>query len=144
MQTQQAAGFFVTSSTLSGSPADDNSILPERASFASLKMAVTELLKALSCALRDERDAAEQFVERAARLLDADAQLQELELAHPLLDSAKAAPRSGLAPWQIRKVKGPRNNNFTFYIVRFGALSCSSTRGNLCAGGCVTFLFLHR
>jgi AraC-like DNA-binding protein len=105
MQTQQATGFASTPSTFSGSSAEENTLSSERAYFAALKMAVTELLKALSCALRDDRDAAEQFVEHAAGLLDADALLRELELAHPQLDVAKAATRSGLAPWQIRKVK---------------------------------------
>jgi AraC family transcriptional regulator len=105
MPTQQATRFAATLSTFSGSSADDNTISSERASFAALKMAVTELFKALSCALREERDAAEQFVARAAGLLDADALLRELELAHPRLDVVKAATRTGLAPWQIRKVK---------------------------------------
>ncbi len=104
MQTQQTSG-FAAPSTLSRSSADENTLSSERAYFAALKMAVTELLKALSCALRDDRDAAEQFVEHAAGLLDADALLRDLELAHPQLDVAKAATRSGLAPWQIRKVK---------------------------------------
>jgi AraC-like DNA-binding protein len=105
MQTQQATGFASTPSIVSGVSADDNTISSERTSFVALKMAVTELFKALSCALRDDRDAAERFVEHAAGLLDADALLRDLELAHPRSDVAKAATRAGLAPWQIRKVK---------------------------------------
>jgi AraC family transcriptional regulator len=77
----------------------------EASSFAQLKMAVTELFKAVSCALRDERDAAEQFVEQAASLLNVGARPEEFEKSPPLPDSAKAVTRSGLAPWQIRKVR---------------------------------------
>jgi AraC family transcriptional regulator len=75
-------------------------------SFSQLKMAVAELFKAVSSALRDEREDAEQSIGRAATLLrledpnlgeTADGQLPDTSTAVPL--------RSGLAPWQIRKAK---------------------------------------
>jgi AraC family transcriptional regulator len=77
----------------------------EASSFEQLKMAVTELFKAVSCALRDERDAAEQFVEHAASLLNAGALPEDFDKSPAPLDSVKAVTRSGLAPWQIRKVR---------------------------------------
>jgi AraC family transcriptional regulator len=78
----------------------------EGPSFSQLKMAVAELFKAVSSALRDEREDAEQSIGRAATLLrledpnlgeTADGQLPDTSTAVPL--------RSGLAPWQIRKAK---------------------------------------
>jgi AraC family transcriptional regulator len=91
----------------------DESSFFEGSSFAQLKMAVTELFKAVSCALRDERDAAEQFVEQAASLLNAEALQQEFAAPRPPQDSAKAATRSGLAPWQIRKVRMHLESNLS-------------------------------
>jgi AraC family transcriptional regulator len=85
-------------------PVDEVSFF-EASSFEQLKMAVTELFKAVSCALRDERDAAEQFVEHAANLLNVGALLEDFDKSPIPLDSVKAVTRSGLAPWQIRKVR---------------------------------------
>jgi AraC family transcriptional regulator len=93
-------------------PVDESSFF-EGSSFAQLKMAVTELFKAVSCALRDDRDAAEQFVEQAASLLNAEAPQQEFAELRPQLDSTKAATRSGLAPWQIRKVRMHLESNLS-------------------------------
>jgi AraC-like DNA-binding protein len=86
-------------------PLGDESGLLEGFSFTQLKMAVTELFKAVSCALRDERDAAEQFVQQAASFLNAEALLQDCEAPRTHRPSAKATTGSGLAPWQIRKVR---------------------------------------
>ena len=85
-------------------PVDEVSFF-EASSFEQLKMAVTELFNAVSCALRDERDAAEQFVEHAASLLNAGVLPGDFDKSPSPLDSVKAVTRSGLAPWQIRKVR---------------------------------------
>ncbi len=94
-------------------PLGDESGLLEGFSFTQLKMAVTELFKAVSCALRDERDAAEQFVQQAASFLSVEALLQDFA-APPT--SAKAAARGGLAPWQIRKVRMHLESNLSAKI----------------------------
>jgi AraC family transcriptional regulator len=96
-------------------PADESSFL-EGSSFTQLRMAVTELFKAVSCALRDERDAAERFVEQAASLLNAEAPFPDAEARRPAFDSIKAAARSGLAPWQIRKVRTHLESNLSAKI----------------------------
>jgi AraC family transcriptional regulator len=71
-----------------------------------LKMAVAELFKAVSSAVRDEREDAEQSIGRAATLL----RLEDPNLGETadgrLPDTSTAVPLpSGLAPWQIRKAK---------------------------------------
>jgi len=115
-QAQQAFPISAHSLAVQALPAVDGSGFFEESSFAQLKMAVTELFKAVSCALRDERDAAEQFVEQAANLLNAETPLPDLDTRQPSLDSAKAAARSGLAPWQIRKVKTYLESNLSAKI----------------------------
>jgi AraC-like DNA-binding protein len=112
-QVQQASRILEHSPALRTPLPVDESIFFEGSSFAQLKMAVTELFKAVSCALRDERDAAERFVEQAASFLNVEALLQDFEAPRPLLDSAKAATRSGLAPWQIRKVRMHLESNLS-------------------------------
>jgi AraC family transcriptional regulator len=78
----------------------------EDPSFSQLKMAVAELFKAVSCALRDEREDAEQSIGRAATLLRLDEPNLTGTVESPLPDTSTAVPlRSGLAPWQIRKTK---------------------------------------
>jgi AraC family transcriptional regulator len=78
----------------------------EGPSFSQLKMAVTELFKAVSCALRDEREDAEQSIERAATLLRLDKPSLTEKAESQLPDASTAIPmRSGLAPWQMRKAK---------------------------------------
>lgn len=115
-QVQQASQIPEHSLALRASLPVDESSFFEGSSFAQLKLAVTELFKAVSCALRDERDAAEQFVQQAASFLNAEALLQDFEAPRPPLDSAKAATRSGLAPWQIRKVRMHLESNLSAKI----------------------------
>jgi transcriptional regulator GlxA family with amidase domain len=60
-----------------------------------LRSAVTELFAALSSTLSDQRDSAEDSLNRAAEIL------QEVDVAEP---PPKQEAKGGLAPWQIRKV----------------------------------------
>jgi len=115
-QVQQASRIPEHAMALRASLPVDESSSFEGSSFAQLKMAVTELFKAVSCALRDERDAAEQFVEQAASLLNAEALLQDFAAPRPPPNSVKAATRSGLAPWQIRKVRMHLESNLSAKI----------------------------
>jgi AraC family transcriptional regulator len=88
----------------------------EGSSFAQLKNAVTELFNAVSCALRNDREAAEQFVGRAASLLSAEPLLDDVTAPGPLPDSVKPTVRCGLAPWQIRKVRMHVESNLSAKI----------------------------
>jgi AraC family transcriptional regulator len=81
-----------------------NEIAPP--SVERLGMAFNEICRALSHALQDERDVAEQFVQRAATLLNVN-----LTLGEPHENLSRNAPISRestvsrLAPWQQRKVR---------------------------------------
>jgi AraC-like DNA-binding protein len=81
-------------------------VFAEGPSFSQLTMAVAELFKAVSCALREEREDAEQSIERVAMLLRLDEPDVSETVASPTPDPSTAGPvRSGLAPWQMRKAK---------------------------------------
>jgi AraC family transcriptional regulator len=77
----------------------------ERVSLERLQIAVAELFKAVSNALQDERESAEECIRRASVILRIDLPGEMAGIATPL---ASAAPpkliRGGLAPWQIRRV----------------------------------------
>jgi AraC-like DNA-binding protein len=73
-------------------------------SLNQLREAVTELFKAVRCALREDRDAAELFVGRAASLLKVDS-IDDFAAKTQALPRPDPAARSGLAPWQVRRVK---------------------------------------
>jgi AraC family transcriptional regulator len=77
----------------------------EGRSLAQLEMALAELFRAVSSALRDERDAAEQSIQRVAILLDIDATVADLPETPVMSESNTHHGRGGLAPWQIREVK---------------------------------------
>src|SRR5690606_39852263 len=76
-------------------------VQPELA-VLQLRSLVAELFTALSSALNDERDSAEDSLSRAAALL----QTVEAPLA-----PANQALKGGLAPWQIRKVTAHIESN---------------------------------
>ena len=83
-----------------------HAVIAEGPSFSQLKMAVAELFKAVSCALRDEREDAEHSIERVAALLKLDEPAPAENSAVPTPDTSTVGPvRSGLAPWQMRKAK---------------------------------------
>jgi transcriptional regulator GlxA family with amidase domain len=63
-------------------------------SMLRLRSAVTELLRALNEALRDERSNAVECLRRAEAMLEAERQAA----------AAPPAARQGLAPWQLRRV----------------------------------------
>jgi AraC-like DNA-binding protein len=73
-------------------------------SLAALRKAVEELSKALSLSLENERDSAEECIQRA----DAMLQVAPPRPASGLVGLATKAPagpiRGGLAPWRIRRV----------------------------------------
>lgn len=63
-------------------------------SIDQLRAVVLELFTAVTSALEDERESAEESLVRAARLLREPTRT----------DPAASAPKGGLAPWQVRKV----------------------------------------
>jgi AraC family transcriptional regulator len=78
----------------------------ERMSLERLQIAVAELFKALSNALEDERESAEQCMQRASAILGVDLRGAIASVAAPLTSAAPPKPiRGGLAPWQVRRVK---------------------------------------
>jgi AraC family transcriptional regulator len=77
----------------------------ERVSLERLHIVVTELFKAVSNALQDERDSAEECVRRASAVLRVDLSVAISDVVVPLPSAAPSRPiRGGLAPWQIRRV----------------------------------------
>lgn len=77
-------------------------------SVEQLGRAFNELCRAVSYALQDERDVAEQFIQRAATLLNVDLMPVVADIADSADADAEAGPESGrtfLAPWQERRVK---------------------------------------
>jgi AraC family transcriptional regulator len=77
----------------------------ERASLERLHVVVVELFKAVSNALQDEREAAEECIRRACAIVGVDLPAAISGVAVPLPSIAQSKPiRGGLAPWQIRRV----------------------------------------
>jgi AraC family transcriptional regulator len=77
----------------------------ERASLERLQIAVDELFKAVSNALLDERESAEECIRRASEILRVDLPVPISDVAFALPSAAPSKPiRGGLAPWQIRRV----------------------------------------
>jgi AraC family transcriptional regulator len=77
----------------------------ERASLERLHLVVVELFKAVSNALQDEREAAEECIRRACAIVGVDLPVAISGVAVPLPGIARSKPiRGGLAPWQIRRV----------------------------------------
>lgn len=71
-------------------------------SLVRLRHAVAELFHAVRNALQDEREAAQECLERACVLLKLEPSVTHLPAAPD--DRAVTAIRGGLAPWQIREV----------------------------------------
>jgi AraC family transcriptional regulator len=77
----------------------------ERVSLERLHIVVAELFKAVSNALQDERESAEECIRRASAMLRLDPPAAISGAAAPLPSAALPKPiRGGLAPWQIRRV----------------------------------------
>jgi hypothetical protein len=77
----------------------------ERESLERLHIAVAELFKAVSNALLDERESAEECIRRASAILRVDLPEAISDVAFPFPSAAPPKPiRGGLAPWQIRRV----------------------------------------
>jgi len=77
----------------------------ERVSLERLRLAVAELFKAVSNALQDERESAEECIRRASAILRVDLPGAISGVAVPLTSAAPPKPsRGGVAPWQIRRV----------------------------------------
>jgi AraC family transcriptional regulator len=77
----------------------------ERESLERLHIAVAELFKAVSNALLDERESAEECIRRASAILRANLPVAISDVAFPFPSVAPPKPiRGGLAPWQIRQV----------------------------------------
>ena len=77
-------------------------------SRANLELVVTELFKAVDCALREEFDVAQVCMQRAATLLRVEPRSLPSPSESPSIeDVVELPPRSGsgLAPWQLRKVR---------------------------------------
>jgi AraC family transcriptional regulator len=71
-----------------------------------LRVAVTELYKAVHSALQDKRELAREHVRRASVFLQADMPTPASLAGGPLREEKRSkAIRGGLAPWQIRRVK---------------------------------------
>lgn len=72
----------------------------------NLELVVTELFKAVDCALREEFDVAQVCMQRAATFLRVEPRSFPSSSESPSIEHV-AEPRagSGLAPWQIRKVR---------------------------------------
>jgi AraC family transcriptional regulator len=81
-------------------PADE-----ERVSLERLQIAVAELFKAVSNALQDERESAEECIRRASAILRVDPPGAISAVAAPFTSATRPKPiRGGLAPWQVRRV----------------------------------------
>jgi AraC family transcriptional regulator len=77
----------------------------ERVSLERLHIVVAELFKAVSNALQDERESAEECIRRASAILRVDLPVAISGVAIPPPSAAPPKPiRGGLAPWQIRRV----------------------------------------
>jgi AraC family transcriptional regulator len=75
-------------------------------SRANLELVVTELFKAVDCALKEEFDVARLCMQRAATFLRVEPRsIPSLSEAPSIEDVVEPRARSGLAPWQIRKVR---------------------------------------
>lgn len=78
----------------------------EPVSLERLHIVVAELFKAVSNALQDERESAEECIRRASAILRVDLPVAISGFAVPLPSAAPSKPmRGGLAPWQIRRVR---------------------------------------
>jgi AraC family transcriptional regulator len=81
------------------------SVDAERVSLERLQIAVAELFKAVSNALQDERESAEECIRRASAILRVDLPGAISADTAPLTRAAPPKPiRGGLAPWQVRRV----------------------------------------
>jgi AraC-like DNA-binding protein len=70
-----------------------------------LHRAIGELFNAVSNALQDELDSAQECVQRARDILQLDPPLStHLPASPPTQDASRTPIRGGLAPWQIRRV----------------------------------------
>ncbi len=78
--------------------------LEESPSLVSLELAVTQLLRAVESALRDDVDNAQAIIRETATLLRIAPTIEPAD-AGPAPSDAATRTRGGLAPWQIRKVR---------------------------------------
>jgi AraC family transcriptional regulator len=78
----------------------------EESSRTNLELGVTELFKAVDCALREEFDVAQICMQRAATLLRVEPRsLPSSSESTSIEHVVEPRSGSGLAPWQIRKVR---------------------------------------
>jgi AraC-like DNA-binding protein len=83
-----------------------DSTYAEESSRPNLELVVTELFKAVDCALREEFDGAQICMQRAATLLRVDPRPLPSSIEPTSIERATEPPSGrGLAPWQIRKVR---------------------------------------
>ena len=88
------------STAIKKEPADE-----ERVSLERLQIAVAELFKAVSNALQDERESAQECIRRASAILRVEVPGEMAGIAAPVTSAAPPKLiRGGLAPWQIRRV----------------------------------------
>jgi AraC family transcriptional regulator len=86
-------------------PIKNLAIDTERVSLERLQIAVAELFKAVSNALQDERESAEECILRASAILRVALPGAISCIAVPPTSTAPPKPiRGGLAPWQVRRV----------------------------------------
>jgi AraC family transcriptional regulator len=77
----------------------------EEASLERLRVVVTELFKAISNAIQDERESAKECIQRASTVLQTDPTCRIFGSKVQFLNDERPKPiRGGLAPWQIRRV----------------------------------------
>ena len=77
----------------------------EPMSLERLQAVVGELFKAVSGALQDERESAEDCIRRASAILGIDLPVRISSVAGSLPSAARSKSiRGGLAPWQIRRL----------------------------------------
>jgi AraC family transcriptional regulator len=83
-----------------------DSTYAEESSLANLQLVVTELFRAVDCALREEFDVAQVSMQRAATLLRVEPRPLPSSIEPTSIEHVAETPSgSGLAPWQIRKVR---------------------------------------
>jgi AraC family transcriptional regulator len=81
-------------------------IVSEGATLEQLRVAVTELYRAVTSALQEERESAREYIRRASAFLQSDTPLPSSLGEVSIPDEECSKPfRGGLAPYQIRRVK---------------------------------------
>lgn len=82
------------------------STYPRKPSRVNLELVVTELFRAVDCALREEFDVAQICIQRATTLLGVEPRSSPSSGETASIEHVvEARSGGGLAPWQIRKVR---------------------------------------